>query len=262
MAIFDIGSNNGLDGLSLAIENLDCHVYAFEPVPEMRETIDLNHSILSQKFKITNFTVIPKAVSDYTGSAVFNVAGQSDWGCSSLNQFTSRDKLQTTWPGRHDLVFSDEVNCEVTTLESFIDENSIGLVRYIHCDAQGSDLKVLRGLGKNRSKCISGVFEIASTPLQALYSDADTLEDAFSELREWRFLVKRIGHNDPWCNEVNVHWANPQSLLYDESLLIENNRTAHKLMKTLSSNTAYSVFCILNKLYQMPVILAKRYLLK
>ncbi len=29
--IFDVGANNGIDGLAMAINNHDCYVHAFEP---------------------------------------------------------------------------------------------------------------------------------------------------------------------------------------------------------------------------------------
>ena len=48
--IFDVGANNGIDGLAMAINNHDCYVHAFEPNPLifnfLNITIFLNYKFI------------------------------------------------------------------------------------------------------------------------------------------------------------------------------------------------------------------------
>ncbi|MEY3827669.1 MAG: Paramecium bursaria Chlorella virus, partial [Cyanobacteriota bacterium] len=92
--IFDVGANNGSSSVPLAIANPTHLIFAFEPTPEMIEVIQ------SKIVGLENYVIVPKAVSDYNGTAEFNVAGNWDWGCSSLLKFSR--KSQTDWPGRTD----------------------------------------------------------------------------------------------------------------------------------------------------------------
>ena len=47
-AIFDVGSNNGVDGINYAVFNPKCTIYAFEPNPFLRSTI-INNKKKSRK---------------------------------------------------------------------------------------------------------------------------------------------------------------------------------------------------------------------
>lgn len=206
--ILDIGANQGHDGLTLAINNPDCHVIAFEPVPEMVAQIHLNHQKYEQKFsrKINNYTLIDVAVSDYNGHSIFNVAGQADWGCSSLNEFSSN--LDNTWPGREDFKVTNNIEVEVATLDKILDQINFDYIQYMHCDTQGSDLKVLNGMNLYRNKLIEGVIECATSKTVALYKNQHTLEDVFIDFLKWGFETIKITPNDPHFNEVNVHFKN------------------------------------------------------
>ena len=259
--IFDIGSNDGVDGLSLALENPHSHIFSFEPTPEMIEIIVDNYSKISAIQPIANYTLIPKAVSDFCGKTSFNVAGKSDWGCSSLNEFSPN--LEKTWPGRTDLLVTNVIEVEVITLEKFINDNNIKMVLYIHSDTQGSDLKVLRSLGVFKDRLVGGVFEVASTRLQALYLNQEILEDAFSLMNKWDFNITGIRHNDPWCNEVNVYFHNP---IWPENSL-KNNRTAAKILHEYSlgkygvlRKNLMKILRAINFIYQLPVQILKLFL--
>jgi len=64
--IFDVGANNGLDGLILAILNPKMFVYAFEPNEEVNKVSFLNKIKLEKEFniKIENHKIIEKGVSN------------------------------------------------------------------------------------------------------------------------------------------------------------------------------------------------------
>lgn len=195
MIVLDIGANNGSSNIHRA-QNGDT-VYAFEPTPEMIIEIE------KKTAGMPNYHLNKVAVSNYNGKATFNVAGHCDWGCSSLNEFS--DNLEKTWPGRGDFKVTHTIDVEVIRLDSFIEANGIQQIDYLHCDAQGSDLQVLEGLGKYISIVKEGVIEVAANNELALYKKVDnTLLSAVDFLTKNGF---RDIHITPWSNEYNVHFV-------------------------------------------------------
>ena len=193
MIIFDIGANTGSNSVHFKNDKNNT-VYAFEPTPFLIETY-LN------RLRDDNYIIIDKAVSDFNGSAEFNIAGQSDWGCSSLNTF--EDNLSTTWPGRGDFVITEKISIEVTRLDDFIKNNNIISVDYLHCDTQGNDLKVLRSFGGEISKLKAGIVEgFRKNPL---YKDIDNSVDNIVYFLESNgFRITGIVDNDCFSNECNI----------------------------------------------------------
>src|SRR5688500_13345585 len=121
MTVFDLGANSGEVGIEFAKKG--ARVYAFEPTPELCKIIldKVNDSIY-------NYHLIEAAVSDYNGRVRFNVAGISDWGCSSLYVFS--DHIEKTWPGRADLKVTDQIFVQVISLLDFIIEHNITSIDY------------------------------------------------------------------------------------------------------------------------------------
>jgi FkbM family methyltransferase len=130
MIIFDVGANDGRSCCHFANDNNN-KVYAFEPTPQLVEA----HL---KKYAKDNYVIIQKAVTNYNGTAKFNIAGQADWGCSSLYEFN--DNLDKTWPGRWDFVKTAVIDVECITMKSFIEENNIPVVDFLHCDNTGQRL--------------------------------------------------------------------------------------------------------------------------
>lgn len=138
--LFDVGANNGSRWFKeLSSDQENTIVYMFEPTPYLCQMIKKSYSHLK------NWFLIEKAVSNYEGISKFNIAGHFDWGSSSLLNF--RDDIKQTWPkNRVDLNFTDSIEVEVITLNSFVKNNpDITHINYLHVDAQGSDLNVLKG---------------------------------------------------------------------------------------------------------------------
>jgi FkbM family methyltransferase len=192
--IFDVGANDGSSCYPLCSE--DSVVYAFEPTPQLIREYLLPRA--SDKY-----VVIPKAVSDFDGKTIFNIAGQADWGCSSLNNFS--DKLHDTWPGRDDFKVTEKITVDVTRMDTFIEENGINHVHYLHCDTQGSDLKVLKSFGKYINIIESGVVEAYEK--NPLYQESDNNKEAIIKfLEDHNFMITDITSNDSHNNEVNIHF--------------------------------------------------------
>lgn len=191
--IFDVGANNGDSTLHMANDSM---IYAFEPTPEMCDII------IEKTAQMHNYHLERVAVSNYNGTAKFYVAGQSDWGCSSLNEFS--DELERTWAGRQDFKVTHEIDVNVIRLDNFIEQHGITQIDYLHCDAQGSDLLVLEGLGKYIDIVKEGVIEVSANEEYALYKGTDnTLLTAVD------FLTKngiRWIEISPWAQEYNIHF--------------------------------------------------------
>ncbi len=196
---FDVGANFGTSSLQIAKNDPDTIVYAFEPTPEL--ILHLKRS----SFGLKNYHVIGKAVSDYEGKATFNIAGQADWGCSSLLEFSEKSK--TEWPGRSDFVVTRQIEVQVIRLYNFIILNDIEVIDYFHCDTQGSDLDVLYGMADKISIIKEGTIEAAVKP-EILYKNQNNLIDCIEFLKMNNFEIISINSNDPAFNEANIHFKN------------------------------------------------------
>lgn len=197
--IFDVGANDGSSHIGTALHNPNKLVFAFEPTPQM---IDI---IKSKTSHLKNYVLIEKAVSDFEGTTTFNVAGQADWGCSSLLEFSNKSKNK--WPGRTDFKVTHQIEVDVIRLESFIIERTIPKIDYIHIDTQGSDLKVLKGMGDLISIVREGVLE-AGNEKDILYKGQNTVKETIKFLNSKGFEIMDLVSNDPFSNEVNVHFRN------------------------------------------------------
>lgn len=192
--IFDIGANDGSSTLKYAEEGHN--VYAFEPTPELIDRIK------ERTVQFCNYHLYNVAVNNYNGKAKFNIAGQADWGCSSLYEFS--DNLNETWPGREDFKKTAEIEVQVIRLDTFIEQHpEITEIDYLHCDTQGSDLNVLKGLGKYIHIVKEGCIEV-SKPGYELYKGTNNDR---REAEEWLRLhgLGQIMTTD-WSNEFNIHF--------------------------------------------------------
>ena len=192
---FDIGANNGYTSVPIAQKDNNIKVYAFEPTHEMIKEIE------NKTQGLNNYTLTKKAVSNYNGKATFRVAGHADWGCSSLLEFS--DKSKTEWPGRTDLNVTHEIEVDVIRLDSFIKENNITKIDYLHIDTQGSDLKVLEGLGEYINIVMEGAMEAAAKE-DILYNGQNTQQESIEFLQKNGFDITGIQINDEYHNEVNI----------------------------------------------------------
>jgi FkbM family methyltransferase len=193
MIIFDIGANDGSFGLQYA-DDLNNTIYAFEPTPH------LLHTIL-WKINKPNYIVVPKIVSNFTGKIPFNVAGNADWGCSSVFEFSS--DLYKTWPGRDDFKVTNKIEVDSVTMKDFIEQNNIEKIDIFHCDAQGNDLNVLLSFKEHINKIVRG--EVEAFEKNPLYKEANnSRQNVINFLIKNNFKILDIESNDNFHNEVNI----------------------------------------------------------
>lgn len=195
--IFDIGANNG-ESFERDIKNLanPNEYHLFEPTPYL-------FNILISKFADRkNVHLIEKAVSDKVGTAKFNIAGQNDWGCSSLFDFS--DDLNKTWPGRDDFKVTETIEVGLITLKDYVEYKNINTIDFLHIDTQGNDLFVLKGLGDKISIVKEGVIEVANR--NPLYKGIPGKDECIKFLEENGFRIAEIRSNDMFCNEENIRF--------------------------------------------------------
>ena len=193
--IFDVGANFGKTFMNHARQGN--HVYAFEPTPH------LISEIKKWCFDIPTYHLIEMAVSDVEGVMDFNVAGQADWGCSSLYQFS--DDLKEKWGWRTDFKVTETIKVDVIRLDTFILKNNISKIDYLHVDTQGNDLKVMKSLGAEIGRVKSGVIEVSN--LVSLYKNTPTKEECLNFLEETGFAIERIEDSDGMNYEQNVYFT-------------------------------------------------------
>lgn len=196
--IFDVGANDGNTCFHLCRDPRNM-VYAFEPTPSLLKRLN------SLAQMVSNYHVIPVAVSNTCGIAQFNIVSGDEWsspngesgggGCSSLCTLGENEKLKT----------KETIDVTVTTLEQFIEDHDIKQIDFLHCDVQGKDLEVLMGLGKYANRVKRGCIEMPRCLSTRLYdSQVFDTADAVRWLHENGFLVDTIESNDEKVNEVNL----------------------------------------------------------
>jgi FkbM family methyltransferase len=210
LIIFDVGANDGKTFLRHA---LDGHrVYAFEPTPKLIS--DIKQWLHPKIFP--NYKLIEKAVSIENGSAVFNIAGHYDWGCSSLLEFADNLEFSPwagTWLGytSNQNKVTERIEVETIRLDTFIEQNeNIPYISYLHIDTQGHDLAVMKSLGKYIQIVQSGCVEVPMSKNAQLYKNHHTKEEMIAFLTENGFEIKQIQQQ---TNEENIYFERKESVI-------------------------------------------------
>jgi FkbM family methyltransferase len=222
--IIEVGAHRGDDPLIEACRRHGHRLYMFEPNP--RRVEELRAKTAGAK----TIEVIPAAVSDFSGTATFNIAAHDD--CSSLQEFD--EDANRTWVHdwhpykRFDTV--ERVEVPVMRLDTFLAERGIDVVDLLEVDAQGEDLRVVASLGERVAdvKKIQIEVNVHSAPL---YRNSFRLKDAMGFFR---------GHGF----ERHVYWT--QSLNREVNIIFKNERfyprtAAHALASGIEqqARTAY-----------------------
>lgn len=196
--IVEVGANWGGDTKRFADESNN-FVYAFEPTPEL-----FNH--LCETFSLySNVKILPFAVDEEEGEAIFNIAGTGDWGCSSL--YTFDPEIHEKWEGRPDFHFTNQVTVEKKRLDNFINENNIESIDYLWVDAQGNDFKVMKSLGDKIDIVKEGKCE-GSYSVDLYVNTKNNVNDIVEWLTKNGFQCKIVPDNVG--KEADVHFRRLQ----------------------------------------------------
>lgn len=130
--IFDIGANTGIYSLIAKTINKDCKVFAFEPQPNIYNSLNKNN-ILNQ------FDIIcePIALSNTNGVASF-----FNYGASAFETNSTAGSLNKQHRPHNQS--SIEVNC--LTLESYIINKNIPKIDLMKIDVETHEVEVIEGM--------------------------------------------------------------------------------------------------------------------
>lgn len=165
LTILDIGGCEGEESIRYSRIFPLSSIYIFEPLPENQKHIAEN--II--KYKAENIELIPMAVSDEEGISQFyvssghpeNLPKDLDWDFGNKSSSLLPPQINPhKW-----LNFNDIINVITITLNSFLANNKINIVDFVHMDVQGAELKVLMG-AKHAIKNIKAIWlEVADIEL-------------------------------------------------------------------------------------------------
>jgi FkbM family methyltransferase len=215
--IIEIGSYNGLDGMTYAICNPRYLVYSFEPNPYQFKKIINNKKIIEKKldFKIKNFKIINKAISNFNGKSKFYISSSPE--SNSIIKFKSKKKILKEWKGNigvKNFHVKKKIITNVVRLEDFFGKTNKIEIKYLHCDAQGSDLKALKSLGKFLNSLHGGSIEVATNFKKSMYSEkSNNINKAKKILKEEKYKIINIQKNDIKANEVNIFFEKKKNSL-------------------------------------------------
>lgn len=208
--VFDVGANNG-DSTKEFLNDPTVELYAFEPNPILYK------DLCKIQDKNPRYHPMNLAIGETDGQAMFHLAGPvdprnpllhcegiSNYGCSSLLPFS--DSVQQEWPGRIDFQSFGSVDVKTMRLDTFMKESNLSEIDYLHIDAQGMDLSVMKSLGSYITRVKEGVLEAPINDKKKIYTGSHTCEEAILFLLNNGFHIYNIEKNDTQGNEVNLYF--------------------------------------------------------
>ena len=159
----DVGAHSGESTFALASRRPDLRVFAFEPNLPLAATL---------MGRLPNYLVFPMAVADRDGSAPFYLNRYD--AASSLLPFNPEGLRN--WTGGEQLEVVDTPVVPTIRLDTFMSRMGIRTVDYLHVDAQGADLAVVRSAG-DRLRDIRRIQLEVQLPSVPLYAGAPAREE-------------------------------------------------------------------------------------
>ena len=126
-AYFDIGAHIGFYNALVGVTNPGCVNFAFEPIPENVQILKKNISLNK-----CHVNVIQAAVSDKTGTSVFQMSEASD-----NSGFIANPNAEII----------DNITVDVVKIDDYLNEIPQGPI-LIKIDVEGNELNVINGMGR------------------------------------------------------------------------------------------------------------------
>jgi FkbM family methyltransferase len=153
LIIVDIGGCEGEESIRYSKLFPNAEIFIFEPLPSNQDLIKQNFT----NYKIDNVKLLPVALSDNDGFADFHVSSghpedqqtELDWNFGNKSSSLLEPETSTIhkW-----LKFKDKIKVPTMTLSTFVGQNKIDKIDFVHMDVQGAELKVLLGAKDNLKK--------------------------------------------------------------------------------------------------------------
>lgn len=162
LTILDIGGCEGEESIRYSRLFPNAEIFIFEPLPANQELIKTN--IIH--YKIENVKLLSFALSDEDGIAEFYVSSahpqdqlkELDWNFGNKSSSLLEPETYTIhkW-----LKFKDKIKVPTMTLNTFVEQNKMDKIDFVHMDVQGAELKVLLGAKDNLKKIKAMWLEVA-----------------------------------------------------------------------------------------------------
>jgi FkbM family methyltransferase len=151
-ALWDIGANAGLHGITVKKLRPTAQVVCFEPSPPMLEVLHRNIRLNG-----LDVQVMELALSDRGGEQVFHVSSAGNPGMSTLRP----------WSGAR---YERQIVVKTATGDALVESGEAPAPTVVKVDVEGHELEVLRGLSRTLGKLRAVVFEDAldDTEVKAL----------------------------------------------------------------------------------------------
>ncbi len=202
--MLDVGAYNGEDGLAFYRRG-NYIVHAFEALPNFYK--DINERTKDYK----GYHIHHNAICLHDGMVDFHICMMG--GASSILPFKPGDELIKHWgPERIDIHDSGyTVSVPSLRLDTFLEREGLTetIIDYIHVDAQGADLDVLKSLGKYIGNIKGGVVETALNQDRSIYrGQENTLSNMLVFLEKNNFRITKVVPNEDTHCEYNVYFEN------------------------------------------------------
>jgi FkbM family methyltransferase len=143
--IFDIGACEGEDSIRYARLLPRARVFSFEPLPDNQEIIRANFAKYGTKAEL-----IPVALSDHRGDAVFHISAGRPPDLFSGENWNYGNKSSSLLAPTADKIhgwvhFPERIAVPCETLDDFCRARRILRIDFIHLDVQGAEGLVLDG---------------------------------------------------------------------------------------------------------------------
>lgn len=198
--VIDVGSNIGQFTLSMAyLTGSSGSVHAFEPYSQSFGILSnrIAHAKLNSVIKLNKI-----ALSNNSGTVTLTIPKGK---CTEATLMPHKTQSWTNYELNPEAYTTEK--CKLTTLDSYIKENSIKNISLIKCDVEGAELCVLMGAenilkGPNPPILLIEIFEEWTKSFGYLP------KDIFS------YLKKIAGYEFYWLHEKGLQKVNPDSSVF------------------------------------------------
>ena len=192
--VIEIGAFDGEDTEKYV--NRNSFVYCFEPDLECYKN-------LKQRFyNNQNIEIFNKAIGTYNGMGKFYV---------SKNKMSSSINKPSQYSIDNKIIENiDVVDIEIIRLDTFMNQKEIESVDYLHCDAQGSDLDILKSLNDKISIIKRG--QVEGSRIKNLYQTQNIYTDIIDYLESNNFIILNKDEIEERINwkDLNILFVNKQ----------------------------------------------------
>ena len=176
--IFEIGANIGTDTLEFSLMYPNGVIHAFEPLP-----LHINKLVQNTQ-DCKNVKIISAALSDTNGLSKFYQSSGYSGGSGSIFKPT----LHLVRDTRTLFKAEDECMVPTVTLDRYLQNLDLKEIDFVWIDAQGAELKILKGAIENLQKIRYIYSEVSTVPY---YEGACTESELIEFLGNHNFLVKK-----------------------------------------------------------------------